>query len=294
MQNYIKIGFLLILLISIGCKGNKPAEIDKEPLKLHTYFADEDSFGVTSVIVEGLHELLLIDAQFTLAHAQSLLAQIQALNKPLSTVYISHHDPDYYFGLEVFKAAFPDLRIYATAGVRREIMASYEAKLQAWAHLGESISSTIIIPELLPQAQFIVDDQEINIMDEALFPNNTYVYIPSLRAILGGVSVFGDDFHLWMADSARPELRQRWLAILDRIASHNPLLVIPGHGSVDSSLDLKSVEYTQEYIRYYSEALLQYEHSADLIAYIKERYPAQKFTLALHLGAQVIMNEIPW
>ncbi|MGR6871542.1 hypothetical protein ACU6U9_04380 [Pseudomonas sp. HK3] len=40
---------------------------------------------------------------------------IEASGKTLATIYISHGDPDFYFGLDVFNAAFPDARIVATA-----------------------------------------------------------------------------------------------------------------------------------------------------------------------------------
>ncbi len=53
---------------------------------------------------------------------------IEASGKTLATIYISHGDPDFYFGLDVFNAAFPDARIVATAVTEEKIKKSMQDK----------------------------------------------------------------------------------------------------------------------------------------------------------------------
>ena len=67
-------------------------------------------FAVSSELLVGQREAMLIDAQFSRADAEQLVKRIQASGKTLSTIYISHGDPDFYFGLDVLKAAFPRRR----------------------------------------------------------------------------------------------------------------------------------------------------------------------------------------
>ena len=71
-------------------------------------------FAVSSEIISGPSEVALIDAQFQRNDAQELVKRIKATGKKLTTVYISHSDPDYYFGLDTIKAAFPQAKILAT------------------------------------------------------------------------------------------------------------------------------------------------------------------------------------
>lgn len=81
--------------------------IEAGNLKLEVFNASENSFGVASVIVSGKNDAVLIDTQFTLADAEKVAQEIKKSGKKLTTIYISHADPDYYFGLEFFKKYFP-------------------------------------------------------------------------------------------------------------------------------------------------------------------------------------------
>ncbi|MFM2405114.1 MAG: hypothetical protein RL223_2994, partial [Pseudomonadota bacterium] len=96
-------------------------------LTVHNPAAD-GIFPVNSVLVSGPTEAVLIDAQFQRKDAQALVRLIQASGKRLTTILISHGDPDYYFGLDVLQAAFPQARIVATAETVAHIQASKDAK----------------------------------------------------------------------------------------------------------------------------------------------------------------------
>lgn len=104
-----------------------------EPLRLEVYNPGEKAiFAVSSELLVGQREAMLIDAQFSRADAEQLVKRIQASGKTLSTIYISHGDPDFYFGLDVLKAAFPEAKILATAQTVAHIQATKDAKLAYW------------------------------------------------------------------------------------------------------------------------------------------------------------------
>ena len=90
----------------------------------------------TATLVTGESEALLVDAGFTRADGHRLVAEILDSGKTLTTVFISHGDPDFYFGAEVIADAFPDAVFVATPIVIEHIQHSYEGKLKAWAALG--------------------------------------------------------------------------------------------------------------------------------------------------------------
>ena len=69
--------------------------------------SSEDEFWTNSVIIEGPHEVMLVDAQLTKANAEKVLQQIQATKKPLSIIYITHEHADHFLGLEIFREAYP-------------------------------------------------------------------------------------------------------------------------------------------------------------------------------------------
>lgn len=89
-------------------------------------------FAVSSVLVEGSRDAVLIDAQFSAAEAQKLVDKIKASGKRLTAIYISHGDPDFYFGLDTLHAAFPEVKIVATPQTIAHIEATKDEKLKIW------------------------------------------------------------------------------------------------------------------------------------------------------------------
>src|SRR5215212_6848213 len=138
----------LITILSISILFNMEVQaqgfkkIETEKLKLEVFNASENSFGVASVIVSGKTDAVLIDAQFTLAEAEKVAEQIKKSGKKLTTIYVSHGDPDFYFGLEVFKKYFPEVTVYASPATVEHIKATAQKKLEVWGErLGKNITS---------------------------------------------------------------------------------------------------------------------------------------------------------
>ncbi|GLP70260.1 hypothetical protein TUSST3_68810 [Streptomyces sp. TUS-ST3] len=68
----------------------------------------------TPPLITGEEEALLVDAGFTRADGHRLAAEILDAGKMLTTVFVSHADPDFFFGAEVIADTFPDARFVAT------------------------------------------------------------------------------------------------------------------------------------------------------------------------------------
>src|ERR1700761_5741663 len=116
--------------------------IETEKLNVQIYNAAENSFGVASVILSGKEDAVLIDGQFTLADAEKVAQEITNGGKTLKAIYVSYGDPDFYFGLEVFKKYFPDVTVYASAATVDHIKATAQKKLEVWgAQLGTKITT---------------------------------------------------------------------------------------------------------------------------------------------------------
>ncbi len=115
------------------------------------------------------------------------------------------------------------------------------------------------------------------------FPSRTFVWIPSIKAVIGGINVFGNTFNVWMADAQTPEARKNWITVLDKIISLNPAIVIPAHAKEDAAFNLDSVKHTKDYILFYEEALKTNKTSEALINAIKSKYPNLTFDIALQI-----------
>jgi len=269
--------------------------IEAGNLKLEVYNASENSFGVASVIVSGKTDAVLIDAQFTLADAEQVAQEIKRSGKKLTAIYVSHGDPDFYFGLEVFKKYFPEVTAYTSPATIEHIKATAQKKLEIWGErLGKNITSNVILPQVLKGNSIDLEGQKLQIEGLDEFPSKTFVWVPSIKAVIGGINVFGTSFNLWMADAQTAETRKQWIDVLDKMEALQPSIVVPAHASTQSPFDISAVKHTKDYIQFYEEALKTNKTSEALIRAVKTKYPALSFETALQIGAKVNTGEMKW
>jgi glyoxylase-like metal-dependent hydrolase (beta-lactamase superfamily II) len=266
------------------------------PLTLEVFNPGEAAiFPVASVLVKGKKDAVLIDAQFSRGEAQKLVQQIKASGKRLTTVYISHGDPDFYFGLDVIHAAFPEARIVATASTVAAMEKKAAAKVAYWGPiLKDNAPHGIVMPQVLQGDTIKLEGQSLKIegLDGAT-PDRSYVWIPSIKAVAGGVVLF-KGLHVWTADTQTAESRQQWIATLDRIAALKPATVVPGHFAPGAALTPDSIAYTAGYLRRFETAIPQAADSAALSAAMKAAYPAAGLASALDISAKVAKGEMKW
>ncbi|MCT3800574.1 MBL fold metallo-hydrolase [Elizabethkingia anophelis] len=287
--------FTILTLFTMSGNAQNFKTIQAGKFNLDVFNASENSFGVASVIVSGKTDAVLIDAQFTLADAETVAQKIKTSGKNLKAIYISHNDPDFYFGLEVFKRHFPGVTAYATPKVVEAIAQTAQKKLDVWGgQLGAAVTSNVVLPQVLKGNSIELEGEKLEITGLEDFPTRTFVYIPSAKAVVGGINVFGNSFNLWMADAQTPEARSNWIKVLDKIIALKLSIVIPAHGKLTDATDITSVKHTKDYILFYEEALKTNSTSEELIKAIKAKYPALTFETALQIGAKVNTGEMKW
>lgn len=266
------------------------------PLTLDVYNPGATAiFPVSSVLVSGDKDAILIDAQFGKAQAQQVVDKIRGSGKHLTTIYISHGDPDYYFGLETLTQAFPDAKVVASAPTVEHINQTKDAKLAFWGpQMGADVPHTLIVPEVLKGNTLELEGHELDVMGlNGRQPERSFVWIPSLKAVVGGV-VVADNLHVWMADTQTPQSHKQWLATLKRIDSLQPAIVVPGHYLGKNDRSLNSVHFTRDYIKAFDEQTLKAKNAEALIAAMKQRYPDLGEESSLELSAKVAKGEMKW
>jgi len=271
-----------------------------EPLKLEVYNPGAKSmFPVSSELVMGQADAVLIDAQFQRNDAEALVQKIKASGKKLTTVYISHSDPDYYFGLDVIQAAFPDAKIVATPQTVAAIQASKDGKLAHWGPiLKDNAPKAVVVPQPLAGDSLELEGRKIQIVGlDGPTPERSFAWIPSLKTVVGGIPVSAN-IHVWVADTQTPASRRSWIKTLGRIEALHPKTVVPGHylQNADGSApySLASVKFTRSYLQAFETEAKKAKDSAALVAAMKKRYPKLEGTSSLELGAKVIKGEMKW
>jgi len=266
------------------------------PLALEVYNpGDKAIFPVTSVIVSGPTEAVLIDAQFQRNDAEALVQKIKASGKKLTVVYISHSDPDYYFGLDVIQAAFPNVKIVASAPTVAHIKESMQGKLGYWGPiLKDNAPQKLVLPEVLQGERILVNGQALDIKGlKGPSPERSYVWIPSLKTVAGGALV-SSGIHVWVADTQTPASRQNWQASLKSIEALKPAAVVPGHYLGEAPKGLAAVQFTASYLKSFEAQASKAKDSAALIDAMQKAYPQLGEPGSLELSAKVIKGEMKW
>lgn len=263
-------------------------------LKMEVYNPGENSmFAVSSEIVTGEKDAVLIDAQFQRNDAQALVKKIKASGKNLTTIYISQSDPDFYFGLDTLHAAFPHAKIVATQATIDEINATKDGKVAFWGpKLKDNAPKAVIVPEVLKGDSFELEGKKFEIKGQN--PARTFVWIPSLKAVVGGVIVDGNTNHLWVADTQTAESRKQWIATLDQISALKPSTVVPGHFLPGATQTQVSVDFTKQYLQTLEQELPKAKDSQALVAAMKAHYPQLKNDMSLEMSAKVLKGEMKW
>ena len=271
------------------------AQASAAPLQLQVINHGPASFHVNSVLVLGAKEAILLDAGFTRADALRVAAAVLDSGKTLTTIYVSAADPDYYFGLEVLKQEFPAARIVTAAPTLKKIEASLPTKLKVWGpRLGANAPRQPVVPEALAGNSLSLEGQALEIrgLDDSL-AHRSYVWIPSIKAVLGGVNTFGG-LHVWTADTQTPAERAAWAAKLDGMAALKPAIVIPGHMLPGTAQDASQLRYTRDYLQRFETELPRAADAAALIATLQAAYPQAGLGIALDIGAKVNKGEMKW
>jgi len=273
--------FLLISWPSVFA-GGQPR------FSIKVFTSSDDQFWANSVIIEGEHEVMLVDAQLTKTNAERVLAEIQKTKKPLSIIYISHEHADHFLGLEVFREAYPRVRIIANSAVVNRINKVYQEKLDKWKQLlGAAATSHVVAIEKFDGDSIKFEGSEIEVLKniQGDTDENTMLWIPEQQILITGDVLF-NNMHVYTAET---DIRARgqWLNSLNKIRELKPSVVIPGHSKVGAPLDASTaIDFTENYLLAFDDELKKAKDPDSLISAMKERFPSADLLLAIERGAK--------
>jgi glyoxylase-like metal-dependent hydrolase (beta-lactamase superfamily II) len=222
---------MISLLFLISCPFVVAGGQHRFSIKVFT--SPDDQFWVNSVVIEGEHEVMLVDAQLTKTNAKRVLEEIQKTKKPLSIIYITHEHADHFLGLEVFREAYPGVRIIANSAVVDRINKVYQEKIDKWKKiLGSGATSQVVAIEKFDGNFIEFESSKIEVLKNIRgdTDENTMLWIPEQGILISGDVLF-NDMHVYTAETDG-EARGKWLSSLQKIRELRPSVVIPGHSKV--------------------------------------------------------------
>jgi glyoxylase-like metal-dependent hydrolase (beta-lactamase superfamily II) len=259
--------FLVLAALAVNVSlpaGQAPA------LSLQVYTSNDYGYATTSTIVSGAREAVLIDPQFLASDARKVAAMIRAGGKTLTTIYTTHAHPDHFFGVAVIKAEFPNARYVALPPVAERIKTAWPARRTFWlpTYGNELPSETAIVPEPLAAPALTLEGETMPITGEVMGdgPGNSFVWIPSLGAVVSGDTVF---YRRHIGVPADPKL---WLETLDKIDALQPRILVSGHKPASAPDDPAATTWLRGYIADFNTFRTQSKTGAELKAKMLAKY----------------------
>ncbi|AJA44290.1 MBL fold metallo-hydrolase [Frischella perrara] len=248
----------------------------------------DSMFPVTATILYTEDQAMLIDTQFTNKEAQQIVEEIKKSGKPLTLIYISHGDPDFYFGLDTVLNAYPNAHVIATSATVEKIRREGIGKLKYWRkYIGDQAPKRIVIPTALTSNTFDFGQDSFIVKGDD--PNRTYLWMPKQRMIIGG-SLLSNNMFIWTADARTSEQRMLWDKTVLEMRNLSPRITIPGHYLGNDPVANESIEFTHQYINTYDEVLKSNHSIYDIVRKMKEHYPQLGGDLNLEVSTTIILN----
>src|SRR5260221_12932557 len=188
---------VISLLLLISCPSAFASSIS-----IKVFTSPDDQFSVNSIIVEEDHEVMLVDAQLTKTSAEKVLQEIKETKKPLSIIYITHEHADHFLSLEVFKEAYPEVRIMANSKVIERINRVYQEKIDKWKKiLGSGATSHIVAISKFDDNFIQFENSKIEVFKNVQgdTDENTMLWMPGQRILITG-DVLVNNMHVYTAE----------------------------------------------------------------------------------------------
>ncbi len=267
----------------------------KPALRLVEVLADTTAFNVNATLIVGPTEALLVDAQFHASDARRLADQIAATGTHLKAIFITHPDEDHYLGAAVIVERFPGTPVYMTPAAIEEFKVAgpkYLAGVKA--QMPAEAPDSLVTPQPVPSTTFTIDGQRIEIVPDqqgdVLRPTNSFLWIPSLHAVVAGDIVF-NGIHAWLGASS-PAARVAWHQAIARIGALHPVIVVAGHKSSADLPDSPDVlRRMDQYLTDFDAARSASPDAAGLVAAMIAKYPSYPERGLLGYSAQMAYKQ---
>jgi len=230
---------------------------------------------ITSTLIFGEYDAVLVDAMTTVAEAEALADWIALHNRNLETIYITHAHFDHFYGLSILLDRFPGARAIATPKTVKAMEISFSPLVERLARrlFPGQVATKLVAPEPYERDAFTLEGHELRIIEQGHTdsPDTTSLYVPSIGLIVAGDVVY-NQCRMYVGDTT-PETRKNWIAALDRLAALNPTMVVAGHKKPGAPDSPSTIQETKRYLEDFDRLQRAAKSDQTLFDQMTELYP---------------------
>jgi glyoxylase-like metal-dependent hydrolase (beta-lactamase superfamily II) len=240
-------------------------------------FGDPQAWDpVTSTLIFGARDAVLVDALTTVREATALAGWIALHERRLTTIYITHGHTDHYLGLSVILDRFPDARAVATAATVEQMRTQTTPEALSTgdrARYPGQIAGTIALAEPLDAGHFELEGRPLQVIETGHTDtvDTTSLHVPDLGLIVSG-DVAYNHCHMYVG-ATTANGRAEWIAALDKLAALHPAAVVAGHKDPTQGNPPSVLAESRGYIEYYGQLREEGLPDQELFDAMVSRYP---------------------
>ena len=159
---------------------------------------------MTSTLIFGEYDAVLVDAMTTVAEAEALADWIALHNRNLETIYITHAHFDHFYGLSILLDRFPSARAIVTPKTLNAMQMSFTPPVERLARklFPGQIATKLVAAQPYERDTFTLEGQELRIIEQGHTdsPATTSLYVPSIGLIVAGDVVY-NQCHMYVGDT---------------------------------------------------------------------------------------------
>src|ERR1700739_3644081 len=123
---------------------------------------------ITSTLIFGEYDAVLVDAMGTVAEAEALAGWISLHNRNLETIYITHAHFDHFYGLSILLDRFPGARAITTPKTLNALQPYLSPTCERLARrlFPGQIATKLVPPEPYEGETFTLEGQELRIIEQ--------------------------------------------------------------------------------------------------------------------------------
>ena len=206
---------------------------------------------LSSTLIFGAKEALLVDPPFTRTQIQAVGDWIERSGRRLAYIYATHGHGDHWFGTGELANRFPGVTCYATDGtieVMRQQGGPSREQLFDRLFPGQ-IPETPVLAEAVPAQGFQLEGNPVVAIETGHTDTDktSVLHVPSIGLVVAG-DVAYNGVHQYILEGGGGGL-QEWLRALDRVADLHPRAVVAGHKNKNRPDDPAILAETRQYLQ---------------------------------------------
>jgi glyoxylase-like metal-dependent hydrolase (beta-lactamase superfamily II) len=208
------------------------------------------SSPVSSTLIFGDHDAVLVDPPFTRDQVQRTADWIENSGRTLKYIYATHGHGDHWFGTDLLLQQFPGAVAHATEGtIAKMHEQAVEGRAQMWdVDFPGQIPPSPVVYQPIPAHGLELEGERLIAVEvgHTDTDDTTVLHVPSIGLVVAG-DVAYNGVHQYLLESGHGGIKA-WLQALNKVAELQPRAVVAGHKNRDLPDDPAILTETRDYL----------------------------------------------